>query len=131
MKNNQAPIAALVVGLLAGSGVTYAATRGGSPETQTSTTMTHDMSSMASASPSSPEMTMSQMMSSLKGKSGDAFDEAFISEMIMHHQGAIDMAEMAKSQAGHQEIKDMAEGIVSAQQSEIATMKQWQKDWGY
>lgn len=27
-------------------------------------------------------------------KSGDEFDKAFISEMIMHHQSAIQMAQM-------------------------------------
>jgi hypothetical protein len=32
---------------------------------------------------------------------------------------------------GHQEIKDMAEAIMSAQQTEIDQMHQWQRDWGY
>lgn len=74
---------------------------------------------------------MSEMMDSLEGKTGDAFDQAFISAMIVHHQGAIEMAEKAKENAEHQEIKDLAEAIISAQTSEIELMKLWQESWGY
>lgn len=76
-------------------------------------------------------MTMEDMVSSLKGKTGDAYDEAFIQEMIDHHQGAIDMAKMSENQAKHQEVKDLSKAIVSAQEKEIAEMKAWQKMWGY
>ncbi len=76
-------------------------------------------------------MTMSGMVDSLKGKTGDDFDKTFISEMIDHHQGAIDMAQLARKNAGHDEIKSMAEDIISAQTKEIDQMRQWQKDWNY
>lgn len=76
-------------------------------------------------------MTMEGMSKSLEEKSGDEFDKAFISAMIEHHQGAIDMAEEAKENAKHQEIKDMADDIIQAQTSEINQMRGWQKDWGY
>ncbi|HKR81378.1 MAG TPA: DUF305 domain-containing protein [Candidatus Saccharimonadales bacterium] len=76
-------------------------------------------------------MTMSSMVDSLKGKTGDDFDKAFISGMIEHHQGAIDMANLAKASAKHQEIKSMADDIVSAQSKEIGQMKSWQSEWGY
>ena len=59
------------------------------------------------------------------------FVETFIEEMIIHHQGAIDMAESAKKNAGHDEIKSMATDIISAQTKEIDQMRQWQKDWSY
>ena len=65
------------------------------------------------------------------GRTGDNFDRQFLAGMIVHHQGAVDMAQLAKKNAKHQEIKDMSEDIISAQNREIATMKQWQKDWGY
>jgi uncharacterized protein (DUF305 family) len=74
---------------------------------------------------------MTSMTSSLQGKSGDAFDEAFVSGMITHHQDAIDMARMADSQAKHQEVKDLSKAIIDTQQKEIDQMKQWQKDWGH
>ena len=76
-------------------------------------------------------MGMDQMTANLKGKSGEEFDKLFISEMIVHHQGAIDMAEMAKQSAKHEEIKKLADDIITAQTTEISQMKQWQKDWGY
>lgn len=77
------------------------------------------------------DMSMDDMASMLEGKTGDAFDKAFIEGMIPHHQGAIDMARAALQSAKHDEIKRMARDIISAQQSEIDMMKQWQKDWGY
>ena len=76
-------------------------------------------------------MSMMEMMEGLSGKSGDEFDKTFIEEMIEHHQGAIDMAKEAQAYAGHDEIKDLANDIISAQEKEIEMMRQWQKDWGY
>ncbi len=76
-------------------------------------------------------MAMSEMTDSLRPLSGDAFDEAFIINMIHHHEGAVDMAKLAEKQAKHQEIKDMSALIISAQQSEIEMMRKWQQEWGY
>lgn len=76
-------------------------------------------------------MSMNDMSAMLKGKTGDDFDEAFIEGMIPHHQGAIDMAEEAMKSAKHAELREMATGIISAQQEEIDMMNQWLKDWGY
>lgn len=72
---------------------------------------------------------MSDMMVGLAGKTGNEFDKAFLSEMIMHHQGAVQMAEAALQYAEHDEIKQMAKAIISAQTSEITQMKEWQKRW--
>ncbi len=72
---------------------------------------------------------MADMNATLKGKTGDEFDKAFLSEMIVHHQGAIDMAELALTSAKHQEVKDLASAIIKAQTSEIAQMKAWQNSW--
>jgi len=74
---------------------------------------------------------MNDMMDSLQGKSGDDFDRAFIEGMIVHHEGAVQMAEQAKLNAKHQEIKDMSDAIIDAQTTEINQMRMWQKDWGY
>ena len=72
---------------------------------------------------------MSGMMLGLEGKNGDAFDRAFLSEMIMHHEGAVLMAEAALENAKHPEIKDMANAIITAQTTEIEQMKEWQSSW--
>jgi uncharacterized protein (DUF305 family) len=57
------------------------------------------------------------------GSSGNATDAAFIADMTTHHQGAIDMAEVAQRNGQHAEIRTLADGIVSAQKGEIETMK--------
>ncbi len=77
------------------------------------------------------EMSMDDMSTMLEGKTGDEFDAAFIQGMIPHHQGAIDMANAALASARHDEIKKMAQDIISSQQREIDQMKQWQTNWGY
>lgn len=73
--------------------------------------------------------TMGQMMTGLSGKAGDAFHAAFIDEMIVHHEGAVAMAQAALTNARHQEIKDMAQAIISAQTKEIVQMKEWRAQW--
>ncbi|OGG79957.1 hypothetical protein A3A39_01065 [Candidatus Kaiserbacteria bacterium RIFCSPLOWO2_01_FULL_54_13] len=75
------------------------------------------------------EDVMHGMMGELEDLSGDAFDRAFISEMIVHHEGAVEMAEAALKNAKHEEIKKMAEDIISAQTREIDQMKEWQRSW--
>ena len=57
------------------------------------------------------------------------FDQRFIEAMIPHHEGAIAMAKDAQQKAEHQEIKDLAQNIITAQEAEIAQMKQWQQEW--
>lgn len=74
---------------------------------------------------------MSNMGMMLEGLEGDEFDEAFIRMMIPHHEGAIDMAEEALEASAHEEVKQLARDIISAQQREIDMMKGWQREWGY
>lgn len=76
-------------------------------------------------------MSMSDMNKELEGLSGDDYDKAFIEMMIAHHEGAVDMAELSSSRAKHDEVKQLSQEIISAQEKEISAMKQWQFDWGY
>ncbi len=76
-------------------------------------------------------MSMDGMSNSLSNRTGDEFDKVFIEQMIDHHQGAIDMAELASKNAKHDEIKQMSEDIIEAQTSEINQMRDWQKAWNY
>jgi uncharacterized protein (DUF305 family) len=62
---------------------------------------------------------------------GEDYDRLFLSNMIAHHQGAVDMAELALTSAKHQELKDMAQDIINSQTSEINDMTSWQGQWGY
>ena len=74
---------------------------------------------------------MQMSVDNLENKTGDDFDKAFIDEMIVHHQGAIDMARLAAQNAQHVEIKQLSTDIITAQEKEIEQMKQWQRAWGY
>ena len=112
---NKKAIIGLVIGLIIGIGGTIRATA--------------LMNSNAGKDNSS--MSMADMNAELKGKTGDDFDKAFIEMMIEHHQGAIDMAILAKSNAKHDEIKTLSQDIISAQTNEISKMQQWQMDWSY
>lgn len=77
------------------------------------------------------DMSMDQMVTSLKDKQGEAYDAAFITDMVVHHEAAVDMAKLSEKQAKHPEIKELSEDIIAAQEREIHAMKQWQADWGY
>jgi uncharacterized protein (DUF305 family) len=57
------------------------------------------------------------------------YDAAFIDSMIVHHEGAILMARDARQNAERQEIKDLAQSIISAQEAEIARMQEWRSAW--
>jgi uncharacterized protein (DUF305 family) len=76
-------------------------------------------------------MSMTEMAAALKNYTGDDFDQAFIEMMIEHHEGAVEMAQLAEKQAKHDEIKQLSLNIIKAQEQEIADMKSWQKAWGY
>lgn len=75
--------------------------------------------------------TMMDMGKELEGLKGSEFDKKFLELMIEHHQQAVDMSKYANTNAGHQEVKDLAKAIIDAQNAEIAQMKQWQMDWGF
>ena len=121
-----------VIGLLGGAIIAvFAATTAVNSNNQGMMQMMGMHTDSSSQSTDHGSMTMDEMASSLKGKTGDEFDKLFISEMIAHHQGAIDMAILAKDNAKHDEIKMLAEAILSAQSQEIDKMQTWQTDWGY
>ena len=57
------------------------------------------------------------------------FDLAFIDAMTPHHESAIEMANVALQESENPEIREIAQGIVEAQESEIAQMEQWRAEW--
>jgi uncharacterized protein (DUF305 family) len=81
---------------------------------------------------------MNQMMGQMPSPSSDnmamdtstqPFDLLFIDGMILHHQGAIEMAKQAQTEAEHQEIKDLADNIIASQEAEINQMQEWRQTW--
>ena len=63
---------------------------------------------------------MARQMVMEKGKYSD---KAFIDAMVPHHQGAIEMAEVALKNAEHEEIKELSRNIISTQEAEIEELK--------
>lgn len=59
----------------------------------------------------------------------EPFDLAFIDAMIEHHQDAIDAAQLVLQQANRQEIADLAQGVIDAQQQEIDQLRAWRTSW--
>lgn len=78
-----------------------------------------------------PVSDMSEMTQFLANKKGDEYDKAFLAYMIDHHRSAVDMAKLSATNAKHDEIKRLSNDILSAQNKEIAQMRQWQTDWKY
>jgi uncharacterized protein (DUF305 family) len=91
--------------------------------------MQHDMGGMAmgnEAAMKAFEAANEKMMQGMHGMAmtGDV-DKDFVTMMIPHHQGAIDMAEVVIRYGKDPQIRALAEAIVKAQETEIAEMKDW------
>jgi uncharacterized protein (DUF305 family) len=56
-------------------------------------------------------------------------DQRFIVMMIPHHDGAIAMAELARTRARRAEIKALAQQIETSQRAENAQMRRWWQQW--
>ncbi|EID52394.1 DUF305 domain-containing protein [Saccharomonospora xinjiangensis] len=57
-------------------------------------------------------------------------DLTFVQGMIPHHEGAIEMADLAETRTDNPEILDLAERIRQAQGPEIEQMRGWLDAWG-
>ena len=51
-------------------------------------------------------------------------DAAFVAAMIPHHESAIEMAKMAREQAQHPQVRQLASDIISGQGNEIDILEQ-------
>ena len=83
----------------------------------------------AMAEPTAAPTAVAGMDHGAMGDTKAPYDAQFIDSMIMHHQGAIEMANQALKEAQKPEIKTLAENIITAQQTEIKQMQDWRKAW--
>lgn len=92
----------------------WASAQTASAQTASAQTSMPGMSHMAAA-PASP-------LSALKGK---AFDRAFLSMMLVHHQGAVDMSQTVLKTVSDKQVKTWTAAIIKVQKAEIAQMQSW------
>jgi uncharacterized protein (DUF305 family) len=86
-----------------------------------------DMSGMDHGDMSSDDMAgmmSEEEMAGLGGASGPEFDRMFLTMMIEHHEGAIEMARTQQEDGEYPDAVALAEVIEKAQTAEIATMNE-------
>jgi uncharacterized protein (DUF305 family) len=81
------------------------------------------MPGMHHASSDMPGMMSERDMTALGRKSGRAFDTAFLTMMVEHHQGAVDMARTERTGGAFAPARTLAGAVITAQTAEIAQMK--------
>lgn len=69
-----------------------------------------------------PGMMDGQDMAELEKASGRTFDTKFLTMMVEHHEGAVEMAGTEKAEGRYAPAKALADDIVTAQQAEITEM---------
>ena len=67
-------------------------------------------------------MMSTSQMSQLRTLSGRALDRAFLTEMTIHHQGAIRMARIEARTGRHPAVRQLAKNVETSQTAEIASM---------
>lgn len=71
---------------------------------------------------------MDMMTQALENASEGEFDGVFLREMIVHHEGAVDMARMVLTRSNNETLKSFAQQIIGAQTTEIEQMKVWEME---
>jgi uncharacterized protein (DUF305 family) len=76
-------------------------------------------------------LTYAPMMRDLSKLEGDALDQAFLEDMIMHHMGAVMMSQRLVNLGlvEHQAVQPFAQNIADTQRQEIWQMQAWLQDW--
>jgi uncharacterized protein (DUF305 family) len=89
------------------------------------------MDHSAPSDPSAPEMNaeMDHHGSMSLGPVDESFDLRFLDAMILHHEGAVRMAEEALEKSDRLSVRQLARQMIRSQGREIARMKRWRDNW--
>jgi uncharacterized protein (DUF305 family) len=68
-------------------------------------------------------MLSDDQLDALAALSGVEFDQMWLEFMIMHHEGAVVMAEAVLADGVDEEVRALATAIITAQQTEISEMR--------
>lgn len=85
--------------------------------------------SMMHNMPNGMQDTMMDMTARLKGKTGAELEKTFLEDMIVHHQGAVDMSRELLKGTTRPELVQFASDIITLQSKEIEMQKQWLSEW--
>ena len=131
-RSGAAALAAALTVTLAACGGTSSPVTSTSPAASTTSAAGGSATGTPSVMMTSPMMSgqASAMMSPAASADHNAADLSFAQQMIVHHQGAVAMADLAPSRAGNQQVKDLAIKIKAAQAPEIEQMTGWLTLWG-
>lgn len=120
--------AAATLTLAACGGGAQTASSGTSPAASPTSSVTNSATNSAAAS--STGASSSASGSATVDATHNDTDVTFVQMMIPHHQGAIEMADLAPTRAGSAAVKDLAAKIKAAQGPEIEEMTAWLQAWG-
>ena len=96
-------------------GLLVSCANSGGGEDQGSSGSEDDMQSMDHGSGD----TQQQMARQMVAPDGEYSDVAFVDAMVPHHEGAVEMAQVALENAEHEEIRTVSREIIDGQQAEI------------
>jgi uncharacterized protein (DUF305 family) len=68
------------------------------------------------------------MMSSIKDKTGFELDKEYIKTMVLHHNGAIEMAKKILPISKSPDIKNLANSVITNQANEVSKLEGWLKN---
>ena len=92
--------------------------------------MSNDGSMMNNSSMNMGSMTMDEMVGMMKGKTGKELEKEFLTGMVPHHQGAVEMAKLLlQDKTVSPQVAKFAQEIIKAQESEINMMNTWLKNY--
>lgn len=92
----------------------------------------HESGHAAEAAPAGrmPGMATTAELRRLRAARGEDAEVLFLTLMIRHHRGGIDMANAILRRTGNDEVRDLARSMVNAQQVEITAMQRGLQDRG-
>lgn len=71
---------------------------------------------------------MSAMSRKMVMPNGEYSDAAFVDAMVPHHEGAVEIAQVALKNAEHAKTRQLAQNIIDSQQAEIKKLKSIRED---
>lgn len=118
----------LIVGVLIGGIIAWMAkpdsnNQSNSMSGQNTSSSTNSSQQSAMAKTQAGDKKTKKMISDLQSKTGIDFDTAFINGIVEHHLAATSMAKYVDNEAPHDEIKKLANSIISSQSQQIGELQ--------